>query len=109
MTRAAAFAIVALTAAAAPPPSSVTAGGITLRSVEVQLPVSDRFFAAPAAAINANCTICHSSGMVLTQPLLTPNAWQEEIAKMRNVYKAPVSDADAVGISAYLTGLKVTP
>jgi hypothetical protein len=112
MTRAGTIAIglVALLAtAAAPPPSSVTAGGVTLRSVEVQLPASDRVFPAPADAMNAHCTTCHSPGMVLTQPALTPTAWQDEIAKMRNAYKAPVADADVAAILGYLTALKVTP
>jgi len=32
--------------------------------------------------------------------------WQAEVAKMRNVYKAPVADKDVPDIVAYLTAVK---
>ncbi len=57
---------------------------------------------APAAdAINNNCLGCHSAEMVLTQPRLTPAEWQAEVAKMRNVFKAPVDPADDAAIVAW--------
>src|SRR6516162_8821732 len=50
--------------------SSVSVGGITLHSVSVVLPESERTFAGGNAAevINKECLICHSASMVLTQP-----------------------------------------
>src|ERR1700733_15212586 len=62
-------------------PSTVTAAGITLHSVSVDLPGSDRMFLGDAAAeaINNNCLACHSAGMVLNQPNLTRTAWQQEV------------------------------
>ena len=98
---------VAATAIAAPPPTTATAAGITLRSVGIDLPGSDREFPGGAAAdvVNANCVACHSVGMVLTQPALTRAAWQEEVAKMRNTYKAPVAEEDVPAIVAYLAAL----
>lgn len=89
-------------------PEQVTAAGITLRSVDVTLPSSDRLFPGGASAewINNNCVACHSAGMVLNQPSLSRADWQGEVNKMRNVYKAPVEDADAAAIVDYLARTK---
>lgn len=86
-------------------PSTVAAAGvITLRSVSVDLPSSDRMFpgGADAAAINNNCLTCHSAGMILNQPSLSRTVWQQEVEKMRAQYKAPVAEADVPAIVAYL-------
>ncbi|MDB5397120.1 MAG: sulfite:cytochrome oxidoreductase subunit b precursor [Rhodospirillales bacterium] len=82
--------------------------GLTLKSISVELPSSDRMFpAGPGSeAVNNNCLACHSAGMVLNQPALTKAAWSAEVHKMITVYKAPVSDEDAAAIVAYLTRLK---
>lgn len=89
-------------------PTAVTASGITLRSVSVGLPTSDRVFpgGAEAEKITANCTGCHSVGMVIRQPALTEAVWQAEVTKMRIVYKAPVADEDVSAIVAYLVRFK---
>ncbi len=88
---------------------SITTAGITLQSVGVTWPSGDRMFPGGAAAdaINANCTACHSAGMVLTQPALTRAAWLAEVDKMRNTYKAPIAAEDVPAIVAYLTSMKV--
>ncbi len=85
-------------------PAEVSAGGITLRSVSVTLPPGDAPFpAGPGAdAIGNNCLACHSAGMVLRQPPLGRAGWEAEVAKMRNVYKAPVAAEDVPAIVAYL-------
>lgn len=90
-----------------PAPSSVTAGGIVLHAVSVDLPVSERMFPGgdAAEAINDNCLTCHSAGMVLTQPRLIAAAWEDEVAKMRGVYKAPIAAGDVPAIVAYLSRL----
>jgi len=44
--------------------------------------------------MNQNCLACHSADMVVDQPLLPRATWAAEVAKMRNTYKAPISDAD---------------
>jgi mono/diheme cytochrome c family protein len=95
-------------AIAAPAPTTVSAAGITLRSVKVDFPESDRTFPGGAAAepVNTNCTACHSPGMVLTQPKLSPAVWQEEVNKMRHTYMAPIDEADVPAILAYLAALK---
>src|ERR1700760_3167234 len=69
----------------------VAADGITsFKSVNVDLPFGDRMFAGPGAdVVNNNCLACPSVGMVMTQPPLSRQTWEAEVAKMRNVYKAP--------------------
>lgn len=98
----------AQTAKPAAAPSTASAAGITLRSVSVDLPNGDRTFSggAEADAINNNCLACHSAGMVLNQPALTRAAWQQEVEKMREQYKAPVDEADVPAIVAYLAAHK---
>ena len=96
------------TAVASPAPSSVTAAGVTIHSVSITLPDSDRVFpgGAQADAINNNCTACHSVGMVLTQPPLTKASWEDEVNKMRNIYKAPIAAEDVPAIVTYLVNTK---
>ncbi|MDZ5648798.1 hypothetical protein [Nitrospirillum sp. BR 11828] len=91
-------------ALAAPKSSTVTGpGGITLRSVTVDLPQSDREFpGADAAAINNNCLTCHSAGMVLRQPPFPREKWAEIVNKMIQTYKAPIDAGDVPAIVDYL-------
>jgi hypothetical protein len=97
----------AVALAAAPAPSTVSRDGVTLRSVAVELPASDRDFPGGAAAetITSDCTGCHSAGMVLAQPPLPAAAWRRIVDKMRESYKAPVPAEDVPKIVAYLTRL----
>ena len=93
-----------------PPATTVSGGGVTLRSVKADFPDRGNLFPGgdKAEAINNNCLACHSAGMVLTQPHLTRTEWQGEVDKMRNVYKAPVADADVPAIVDYLVSLGTT-
>ena len=59
--------------------------------------------------VNQNCLACHSADMVLDQPLLPRATWVAEVTKMRNVYKAPVTDADAALIVDYLVATHAPP
>ena len=97
-------------AAGAPPiaGNSVTGDGVTLTSLSVELPDSDRGFppGPGVEAAQANCTACHSVGMVMNQPTLSRATWDAEVHKMIAVYKAPVTDADARTIVAYLDSIK---
>ena len=47
--------------------------------------------------------------MVLDQPLLPRATWAAEVTKMRNAYKAPISDADAALIVDYLSATHAPP
>lgn len=86
------------------------AQAIRLKSVTLTLPDSDRKLpdGPGVAAVTNNCLACHSAGMILNQPALPPAAWQAEVAKMRNVYKAPVDDKDVPAIVQYLGAVKGT-
>jgi cytochrome c5 len=91
----------------APAPSVVAGGGVTLHSVGIDLPDSGKMFPGPGSdAINNNCLACHSAGMVLNQPVLSKSAWQTEVTKMIQFYKAPVSEGDVPAIVDYLARMK---
>ncbi len=80
---------------------------LTLKSVSIDLPTGDRMFPGPGSdAINNNCLACHSAGMVLNQPAMPRAAWETEVRKMINVYKAPVAAGDVPAIVSYLTSTK---
>src|SRR4029077_18979560 len=50
-----------------------------------------------------NCAVCHSLDYIqMNSPFPNAALWDAEVAKMRNVYGAPISDADAAVIAAYL-------
>jgi mono/diheme cytochrome c family protein len=90
----------AQTAAGAPP--------VALQTLSVELPAGDRPFppGPNLGVVSANCATCHSSGMILNQPNLPVAAWQGEVTKMINVYKAPIDPADVPAIVAYLAAVK---
>jgi len=97
-------------AAAAPDATTPGSAQFALKSVSVDLPPDrDRSFppGPGVEVISGNCVACHSAGMVLTQPALSRAAWDAEVHKMIAAYKAPVSEADAATIVAYLAQLKV--
>ncbi|WP_426165001.1 cytochrome c [Sandarakinorhabdus sp. DWP1-3-1] len=78
--------------------------------VSIELPNDLTAFAdipgGPSAeAVNNNCRACHSASMVLTQPRLTRAEWTAEVAKMRNIYKAPVDPADDAAIIDWLVAM----
>ena len=79
-----------------------------IKSTTVDLPAGDSMFPGGAAAdaINNNCLACHSADMVLNQPALPKSAWEAEVHKMINVYKAPIDNADVPAIVDYLAGIK---
>jgi len=103
----------ALCAAGLPAPAragdpGVDAAPLTLKSASVELPDSSRAF-PPGPNVDlvaANCTGCHSSGMILNQPSLSRTAWEGEVKKMVSVYKAPVEASDVPAIVAYLAAAK---
>jgi hypothetical protein len=87
--------------------STVSGPGTTLRSVSVDFPDPGNLFAgdSKAGAINNNCLACHSADMVLYQPHLARADWLVEVEKMRDVYKAPIDEADFAAIVDYLANL----
>jgi mono/diheme cytochrome c family protein len=75
--------------------------------VRVKLPGADEPFPPGMGADIAisQCLICHSAGMVLTQPPLKKDEWRAEIMKMRSAYGAPIPDDQVDGLSEYLKNI----
>lgn len=50
-----------------------------------------------------NCSTCHSLEYIVTQPRgKGAQFWKDSVAKMVNIYKAPVEPADADAVAAVL-------
>jgi mono/diheme cytochrome c family protein len=98
----------ALLALAWPGASRAEQPPFPLKSQTVVLPASTQAFPGGAAAdpVSTNCVTCHSPGMVLNQPNLSKAAWEAEVRKMINVYKAPIADAAVAPIVVYLVQIK---
>jgi hypothetical protein len=86
----------------------VAGAPLTLKSVDVTPPDGNRELpdGPGLTAMQSNCISCHTPGMILTQPNMPKAFWEAEIAKMRNVYKAPVDEKDVPDIVSYLTAVK---
>ncbi len=95
------------TAAMVPPRSEAQTVPV-LKSMKVTLPESTAVFPpGPGADVaNANCVACHSVDMVMNQPVMPKAAWEAEVNKMRNVYKANVAESIVAAIADYLTSIK---
>ena len=53
--------------------------------------------------LEANCQACHTLAYIpMNSPFLNAAGWDAEVAKMRGPYGAPIDDADAAAIKAYL-------
>ncbi|MDA8249108.1 MAG: cytochrome c [Rhodospirillales bacterium] len=60
--------------------------------------------------VQQNCAVCHSLDYIeMNSPFLSAAGWAAEVAKMRNLYGAPVSDADAAAIRGYLAATYAAP
>lgn len=58
---------------------------------------------AQGSVVAANCSACHSLDYITTQPHgKGAQFWRDEVAKMINVYKAPLAPADADAVAAEL-------
>lgn len=80
-----------------------------ITSTTVELPSGDALFpGGNADAINNNCLACHSADMVLNQPALSKSAWDSEVRKMINIYRAPIDESDVPAIVDYLVSTKGT-
>jgi cytochrome c5 len=67
---------IVLTISIAAPAIAVQAKDVlVLKTVNVVLPTSDRMFPdGPGSVFNSYCLVCHSAGMVLSQPAMTRSA-----------------------------------
>ncbi len=58
---------------------------------------------AGVEVVSANCNVCHTSDyIVMNSVFLSADAWKAEVTKMRRAFGAPVDDATAAEIVAYL-------
>lgn len=85
----------------------VTAWGTSAKPLSITLPEdATEWRAGPQAGLDAaqsNCASCHSVDYVATQPPKKGKAfWEAEVAKMINVYHAPIDAGDAKAIAEYL-------
>jgi len=85
-------------------PDVANARGPRWQTVSIELPVSKESFppGRADAIANGQCLICHSAGMVLSQPPLTRDVWKAEIMKMRSVYGAPIPVDQVDELAEYL-------
>lgn len=87
-------------------------GALSLAGVALARPVQ---FDAPAETVPAaladadgqvvagQCATCHSLDYITTQPRgKGAQFWRDEVAKMVNVYKAPIAPADAAAVAQVL-------
>jgi sulfite dehydrogenase (cytochrome) subunit B len=59
--------------------------------------------AAGLEKVEGNCGACHSLDYIqMNSPFLNPAGWDAEVAKMINVFGAPIAADDAKAISDYL-------
>ncbi len=74
-----------------------TVHSITLPTIETHLADGQG-----KVLVTANCSACHSLDYIVMQPKLSPAAWTGVVNKMRKVFGAHISDADAEVIASYL-------
>ena len=84
------------------------AGQLQAKPVKYQLPEETaQFKPGPNLdAVQANCTGCHSSDYIQTQPRgakFGKDFWTAEVNKMIKVYGAPIDQADIGKIVEYLS------
>lgn len=84
--------------------SFAAASGAQQISIKLPLdnPASQVKEGSGADAVRRNCTICHSTDYIVTQPHLDATHWQSEVQKMINVYGARINESDAKVIADYL-------
>jgi mono/diheme cytochrome c family protein len=78
------------------------AGPVTIPAFADEKPVELK--KAPGLdKVEGNCGACHSLDYIqMNSPYLDSKGWDAEVAKMRNVFGAPIDDADAKAIAEYL-------
>lgn len=53
--------------------------------------------------VEGNCAACHTLAYIpMNSPYLDAKGWDAEVGKMIKAYGAPIDDADAKAIAAYL-------
>jgi hypothetical protein len=78
---------------------------IKLTSQKIALPFGNQVFAGGDAAqlANSHCLLCHSKGMIDTQPPLTVETWKKEVEKMRTAYGCPLAADQTAGVAEFVS------
>jgi mono/diheme cytochrome c family protein len=78
---------------------------IKLTSQTITLPFGDRTFQGDqwAKLANTHCLLCHSKGMIDTQPPLSADSWKKEVDKMRSAYGCPLRDDQVGGLVKFIS------
>lgn len=97
MKKTAVFAILLAASVSANAKEGGTVRSITLPVVETTLADGEG-----KVVMMANCSSCHSLDYIVMQPKLSPDVWTGTVNKMRKVFGAEISDADAGVIASYL-------
>ena len=86
--------------------AAVLAAAAFAQPVSIDLPIGDTppELADPASEVVVNnCSACHSLDYITTQPRgKGEQFWRDSVAKMVNVYKAPLAPEDADAVAAEL-------
>lgn len=70
---------------------------VKLPNIAFKMPIDENF-----GAMQRNCQWCHSFGYVTNQGKQSRKFWRDVVVKMRDVYKAPISDRDEKIATDYL-------
>ena len=83
-----------------------TAGETLAQKKSIDLPNDDAMAQLKPGpgrdGVKNNCAICHSTDYIVRRPRMDANKWKAEVEKMRALFGAPVSAADAKAIVDYL-------
>jgi hypothetical protein len=96
---------VALAQSPAAPSRHRTIHTIQLTSKKITLPFGNKTFAGKgedATIANEHCLLCHSRGMIDTQPQLTLESWKKEVDKMRTAYGCPLRADQTDGVAKFI-------
>ena len=79
---------------------------IDLTSQKITLPFGNKSFAGKgedATIVNEHCLLCHSRGMIDTQPPLTLESWKKEVDKMRTAYGCPLRADQTADVAEFIS------
>lgn len=85
---------------------------IHLTSQKITVPFGHKTFAGvgeEAKIANENCLLCHSKGMIDTQPPLTLETWKKEVNKMRIAYGCPLRADQSDRVAEFIAHAASTP
>jgi hypothetical protein len=79
---------------------------LDLTSQKITLPFGNKTFAGngeEVTIVNEHCLLCHSKGMIDTQPPLTLESWKKEVDKMRTAYGCPLRADQTAGVAEFIS------